>query len=257
MRTLIRGGWIVGFQGETHALVRDGVVVFEDGRILHVGTGFAGDVDREIDAGGMLVAPGFIDMHVHGGHRASHRLITDIGRPDYFGQPFLEISVPREGTRPGGRSPVHEARPGGGQRRHRPACHLYGVRAAAKRRHHVHGDRQPAPGPGRAAQGSGPARRPCLPGPRLRLGPLGGGRQGPAQARVGRGRGLARVRGRRGLHQAGGRQLRRPGEGYPDPAGVRELHAGPAAGHAQGGGRAQGADIDPRGLQRPSSSTSW
>ena len=102
MRTLIRGGWIVGFQGETHALVRDGVVVFEDGRILHVGAGFDGDVDREIDARGMLVAPGFIDMHVHGGHRASHRLITDTGRPDYFGQPFLEISVPREGTRPAG-----------------------------------------------------------------------------------------------------------------------------------------------------------
>ncbi|MBI3077376.1 MAG: amidohydrolase family protein, partial [Deltaproteobacteria bacterium] len=35
-------------------------------------------------------------------HRASHRLITDTGRRDYFGQPFLEISVPREGTRVGG-----------------------------------------------------------------------------------------------------------------------------------------------------------
>ena len=102
MRTLIRGGWIVGYQGETHALLRDGVVVFEDERILHVGADFDGNVDREIDARGMLVAPGFIDMHVHGGHRASHRLITDTGRPDYFGQPFLEISVPREGTRPAG-----------------------------------------------------------------------------------------------------------------------------------------------------------
>ena len=102
MRTLLRGGWIVGYQGSTHALLRDGVVVFEEGRILHVGSKFDGAVDREIDAAGMLVAPGFIDMHVHGGHRASHRLITDTGRPDYFGQPFLEISVPREGKRPAG-----------------------------------------------------------------------------------------------------------------------------------------------------------
>ena len=31
------------------------------------------------------------------GHRASHRLITDTGRPMYYGQPFLEISVPKEG----------------------------------------------------------------------------------------------------------------------------------------------------------------
>ena len=48
---------------------------------------------------GKLVAPGFIDTHVHSGHRASHRLITDAGRGDYFGQPFFEISVPKEGTR--------------------------------------------------------------------------------------------------------------------------------------------------------------
>jgi 5-methylthioadenosine/S-adenosylhomocysteine deaminase len=102
MRTLIRGGWIVGFERGSHALFRDGVLVFEDDRVLHVGPRFEGSVDREIDARGKLVAPGFIDTHVHSGHRASHRLITDTGRPDYFGQPFLDISVPRAGTRVGG-----------------------------------------------------------------------------------------------------------------------------------------------------------
>ena len=102
MRTLVRGGWVVAFGGRTHSLLRDGVVVYEEGRILHVGPRFEGRVDREIDARGKLVCPGFIDTHVHAGHRASHRLITDTGRPDYFGQPFLEISVPREGTRVGG-----------------------------------------------------------------------------------------------------------------------------------------------------------
>jgi cytosine/adenosine deaminase-related metal-dependent hydrolase len=78
------------------------VLVFEDDRIVHVGQRFDGRADREIDARGKLVIPGFIDTHVHSGHRASHRLITDTGRPDYFGQPFLDISVPREGTRVGG-----------------------------------------------------------------------------------------------------------------------------------------------------------
>lgn len=110
MQTLIRGGWVVGFAGATHTLIRDGVVVWEDDRILSVGPRFEGRVDREIDARGKLVAPGFIDTHVHAGHRASHRLITDTGRPDYFGQPFLEISVAREGTRVGG-DPRY-ARPG-------------------------------------------------------------------------------------------------------------------------------------------------
>ena len=93
----------MGFGGQTHTLIRDGVVVFDEGRsIVHVGPRFDGRVDREMDARGKLVSPGFIDMHVHSGHRASHRLITDTGRRDYFGQPFLDISVPRQGTRVGG-----------------------------------------------------------------------------------------------------------------------------------------------------------
>ena len=87
VRGLIRGGWVVGFGGRTHTLIRDGVVVWEDGRIVHVGPRFDGTADLVIDAPGKLVAPGFIDTHVHSGHRASHRLIADTGRPDYFGQP--------------------------------------------------------------------------------------------------------------------------------------------------------------------------
>jgi 5-methylthioadenosine/S-adenosylhomocysteine deaminase len=102
MRTLVRGGWVVGFAGGTHTLIPDGVVVYEDDRIAYVGRRFDRRADAEIDARGKLVCPGFIDTHVHSGHRASHRLITDTGRPDFFGQPFLDISVPREGTRVGG-----------------------------------------------------------------------------------------------------------------------------------------------------------
>jgi len=102
MRTLVRGGWVVGFAGRTHTLIPDGVVVYEDDRIAYVGRHFDGRAEVEIDARGKLVCPGFIDTHVHSGHRASHRLITDTGRPDFFGQPFLDISVPREGRRVGG-----------------------------------------------------------------------------------------------------------------------------------------------------------
>ncbi|MBI2371819.1 MAG: ethylammeline chlorohydrolase, partial [Deltaproteobacteria bacterium] len=61
MRTLIRGGWTVGFVGDTHTLLRDGVLVYEDDRVLYVGPRFDGAVDREIDARGKLVSPGFID----------------------------------------------------------------------------------------------------------------------------------------------------------------------------------------------------
>ena len=102
MRTLIRGGWVVGYREPTHTLIRDGVVVFEDDAIIHVGRDFDGDIDREIDAKNKLVAPGFIDTHVHCGHQAMQRMTTDVARPDYFGQPFLEFTVPRRGTITGG-----------------------------------------------------------------------------------------------------------------------------------------------------------
>jgi 5-methylthioadenosine/S-adenosylhomocysteine deaminase len=97
MRTLIRASWIVGHEAGRHRLIHDGVVVYDGNKIIHVGKTFDGRADTTIDANGKLVAPGFIDTHVHSGHRASHRLITDTGRPMYYGQPFLEISVPKEG----------------------------------------------------------------------------------------------------------------------------------------------------------------
>jgi len=102
MRTRIKCGWLVGHAGGRHTLWRNAELVYEGNSVLFVGERFEGQVDQEIDASEKVVAPGFIDTHVHSGHRASHRLISDIGRGDYFGQPFLEISVPREGTRVGG-----------------------------------------------------------------------------------------------------------------------------------------------------------
>lgn len=102
MRTRLRCGWLVGHDGRSHVLWRGAELVLDGSRIAFVGRDFPGEVDREIDVSSHLVIPGFVDTHVHSGHRASHRLITDIGRPDYFGQPFLEISVARDGTRVGG-----------------------------------------------------------------------------------------------------------------------------------------------------------
>jgi 5-methylthioadenosine/S-adenosylhomocysteine deaminase len=102
MRTLIRGGWIVGFTNGHHTLIENGCVLVEGNKISFVGKQFSGEVDLTIDANGKLVSPGFIDTHVHAGHRASHKLITDVGRKDFYGQPFLETSIPREGKRVAG-----------------------------------------------------------------------------------------------------------------------------------------------------------
>ena len=55
----IRGGTVVDGSGSQRA----DVVVGNDGRILAVGTGLDGD--RSLDANGCVVAPGFVDLHVH------------------------------------------------------------------------------------------------------------------------------------------------------------------------------------------------
>ena len=99
---MICGSWVVGYKNGTHVLLRNGVVVYENDKIVHVGPDFGGSVDKTIDAIGKLVSPGFIDTHVHSGHLAPLRLITDVGRPDYFGQPFFEFTTPRQGTLVGG-----------------------------------------------------------------------------------------------------------------------------------------------------------
>src|SRR6478752_7497231 len=165
MRTSIKASWIVGHEAGHHRLIRDGVVVYEGNRIIHVGKTFDGPVDSTIDATDKLVAPGFIDTHVHTGHRATHRLITDTGRPMYFGQPFLEISVPREGA-------VVKGAP----------RDLHGRRIAAQRRDDLHRIRQPGARAGRAACGSDATRHPRVSCARLRLRPLGRRRPGPPQA---------------------------------------------------------------------------
>jgi cytosine/adenosine deaminase-related metal-dependent hydrolase len=98
MRTLIQGGWVVGFDGTAHELLRDGVVVYEDDRILHVGHRFDGHADRTIDARGKLVMPGLVNCHLHLGSNATHAFFLDETRADYFGSNFYAYAVGRRGT---------------------------------------------------------------------------------------------------------------------------------------------------------------
>ncbi len=63
MRTKIQGGYIVAFDGYTHKLLKNGVVVFEDDKIIYTGNSYSGPVDKQIDAKGRLVSPGLINVH--------------------------------------------------------------------------------------------------------------------------------------------------------------------------------------------------
>ena len=60
--TVIRGTIVT-----PHELIPNGHVVVEAGKITHVGPGASSSVGRVLDYGDRLVAPGFIDLHVHGG----------------------------------------------------------------------------------------------------------------------------------------------------------------------------------------------
>jgi len=101
MRTLIQGGWIVGFDGRIHELIPNGSIVFESDRIIHVGRDFDGQVDRTIDARGKLVSPGFINCHIHASVNAAQTVfIADDGKFDYFGSNFIGYAAPRRGASP-------------------------------------------------------------------------------------------------------------------------------------------------------------
>lgn len=99
MKTLIQGGYVVGFDGKKHEIIQDGVVVFERDRVEFVGKEYSRPVDRKIDAKGCLVSPGLIDTHFHSGINASDYLLNDSTKLDFFASNYLAHGGPtRQGA---------------------------------------------------------------------------------------------------------------------------------------------------------------
>jgi cytosine/adenosine deaminase-related metal-dependent hydrolase len=100
MKTLIRGGYVVGFDGNGHEIIKDGVVVFDGNRIEFVGKEYPQPVDKRIGAKGCLVSPGFIDTHFHSGINASDYILNDSTKTDFFASNYLAHGGPtREGAK--------------------------------------------------------------------------------------------------------------------------------------------------------------
>ena len=74
----IKGKFVVGFDGEEHRLLKDGVVVIENKRVRHVGKSYSGRVDRWIDASSGLVMPGLINSHTHASMTCFRGLADDL-----------------------------------------------------------------------------------------------------------------------------------------------------------------------------------
>jgi cytosine/adenosine deaminase-related metal-dependent hydrolase len=97
MRTLIEGGWVVAFNGRSHEVYEQGSVVFEDDRIVHAGGPYAGPVDTRLSARGKLVAPGFINTHVHTAGNAGDWLLLDMAKNDYRTSNYMSFAAPLKG----------------------------------------------------------------------------------------------------------------------------------------------------------------
>jgi cytosine/adenosine deaminase-related metal-dependent hydrolase len=97
MKTLIRGAYVVGFDGGQHEIIRNGVVVFENDCIHYVGKDYHDPVDRTVDAGDCLISPGFINTHIHSGSNAGDYLLTEPDKPDFFGANYLAHAAPLKG----------------------------------------------------------------------------------------------------------------------------------------------------------------
>lgn len=99
MKTLIQGGYIVGFNGKSHEILKEGVVVFENETISFVGFSYPGSVDKTVDARKKLVIPGFVNTHIHASSNAGDYFLNDPGKTDYFGSNYLTYLTPRKGAK--------------------------------------------------------------------------------------------------------------------------------------------------------------
>ena len=98
-RLAIRAGWIVGFDGRGHRLLRDGVVVVEGDRVLHVGPRFEGAVAETVDAPQGVLTPGLVSTHAHlAGSPLDRSFIEDRGSPQFFFSGLFEYLPVRGGA---------------------------------------------------------------------------------------------------------------------------------------------------------------
>jgi 5-methylthioadenosine/S-adenosylhomocysteine deaminase len=65
MRIGLEGRLIVAYDGKEHRLLQNGIIVYEDNTIIHVGKSFSGSLDKKINASNRLILPRLICLHSH------------------------------------------------------------------------------------------------------------------------------------------------------------------------------------------------
>lgn len=77
---------------DDHVYRRDLDVIFDQSGILHLGDGWDGSVDREIDGRGFMVMPGLVDIHSHPSSEPGNKGMTDeVGSPRLYNSSLYEF----------------------------------------------------------------------------------------------------------------------------------------------------------------------
>ncbi|WP_442504239.1 amidohydrolase family protein [Marinivivus vitaminiproducens] len=74
-----------------HVYLSDADVVFADGRLLFVGRGYDGPADETVDARGLMVMPGLVNIHSHPSSEPMNKGLNDeIGSPGLYNSSLYE-----------------------------------------------------------------------------------------------------------------------------------------------------------------------
>ena len=88
--------WLVAWdaQAGTHVYLRGADFAIRGKDIIHVGKGYAGAAEREIDARRLMLMPGFVNVHSHPGHEPGWKgMLEELGSPR-LGQSSLYEFMP-------------------------------------------------------------------------------------------------------------------------------------------------------------------
>lgn len=90
--TLIRNADVViAWGGAGHVYLGDADVAWTNGALTHVGPGYAGPVDTEVDGRGLMVMPGLVDVHSHPSSEPMLKGLTDeVGTPGLYNSSLYE-----------------------------------------------------------------------------------------------------------------------------------------------------------------------
>lgn len=96
-RRVVKASHIIAWQDGGHRHLRDGVVVWEGNRIIHVGKGFEGGADEVIDARGRIVTPGLVNTHAHLSESPIDKsFVEDRGPRQFYLSGLFEFLPPRD-----------------------------------------------------------------------------------------------------------------------------------------------------------------